>query len=204
MSFSQHLAREFFLQPTLDVARKLLGQRLVLLEENDARLAGLITETEAYVGSDDLGCHARAGRTKRNEVMWGPPGHAYVYFTYGMHWMLNFVTEEQDFPAAVLLRGLWPVEGVKSMLQRRPVPRLKDLTNGPAKLCQAFGIDGNWNGVDLCSPDTRLFIEEGITVNEKSITIGPRVGLNSVPEPWKGIPWRFQVDPDLLLKDQEF
>jgi DNA-3-methyladenine glycosylase len=204
MSFSQRLNREFFLQPTLTVARELLGQRLVLLEENDARLAGLITETEAYVGSDDLGCHARAGRTKRNQVMWGPPGHAYVYFTYGMHWMLNFVTEEQDFPAAVLLRGLWPTEGEKSMLQRRPVSHLRDLTNGPAKLCQAFGIDGNWNGVDLCSPNARLFIEKGIAVDENSITIGPRVGLNSVPEPWKGIPWRFQVDPDHLMMDQEF
>jgi DNA-3-methyladenine glycosylase len=203
MSFSQHLTREFFLRPTLKVARELLGQRLVLLEENDLRLAGLITETEAYVGSEDLGCHARSGRTKRNEVMWGPPGYVYVYFTYGMHWMLNFVTEEQGYPAAVLIRGLWPMEGVKMMFQRRKVPRLRDLTNGPAKLCQAFGIDGKWNGVDLCNPSAKLFVEKGIAVHKKLITIGPRVGLNSVPEPWKSMPWRFRVDPNLLPRNQE-
>ena len=158
-------------------------------------MGGLITETEAYIGSEDLGCHARAGKTRRNEVMWGPPGHAYVYFTYGMHWMLNFVTEQEGFPAAVLIRGIWPLEGVNKMLQRRAVSRLGDLTNGPAKLCQALGIDGDWNGMDLCLPDSRLFIEKGSAIAEKNVTTGPRVGLNSVPEPWKSMPWRFQVDP---------
>jgi DNA-3-methyladenine glycosylase len=201
MSFSEHLRREFFLKPTLKVARDLLGQRLVLIEGKEGRLAGLITETEAYVGSEDLGCHARAGKTRRNEVMWGPPGYAYVYFTYGMHWMLNFVTERDGFPAAVLIRGLWPVEGVKKMLQRRAVSRLGDLTNGPAKLCQALGIDGDWNGMDLCSPDSKLFVEKGSAIAEKIVTNGPRVGLTSVPEPWKSMPWRFQVDPAALQID---
>jgi DNA-3-methyladenine glycosylase len=198
MSFSEHLRREFFLQPTLKVARDLLGQRLVLLEGNEGRLAGLITETEAYVGSEDLGCHARAGKTRRNEVMWGPPGYAYVYFTYGIHWMLNFVTEREGFPAAVLIRGLWPVEGANKMLQRRAVSRLGDLTNGPAKLCQALGIDRDWNGSDLCSPDSRLFVEKGSAVAEKIVSTGPRVGLRSVPEPWKSMPWRFRVNPSTL------
>jgi DNA-3-methyladenine glycosylase len=201
MSFSEHLRREFFLKPTLKVARDLLGQRLVLIEGKEGRLAGLITETEAYVGSEDLGCHARAGKTRRNEVMWGPPGYAYVYFTYGMHWMLNFVTERDGFPAAVLIRGLWPVEGVKKMLQRRAVSRLGDLTNGPAKLCQALGIDGDWNGMDLCSSDSKLFVEKGSAIAEKIVTNGPRVGLTSVPEPWKSMPWRFQVDPAALQID---
>jgi DNA-3-methyladenine glycosylase len=203
MSFSIRLTRQFFLQPTLKVARELIGQRLVLLQGNEGRLSGFITETEAYVGSEDLGCHARVGKTKRNEVMWGPPGYAYVYFTYGMHWMLNFVTEKEGFPAAVLIRGLWPDKGVKEMFQRRPVSQKRDLANGPAKLCQAFGIDGSWNGADLCSSNSKLFVEKGIAISEKIVTIGPRVGLTSVPEPWKSKPWRFQVDPDLLQKDQE-
>ena len=97
------LNRDFYARPTLQVARELLGMRLVRLE-GGARLAGLIVETEAYIGQEDLGCHARAGLTERNRVMFGPPGHAYVYFTYGMHWLLNCVTEAQGFPAAVLLR----------------------------------------------------------------------------------------------------
>jgi DNA-3-methyladenine glycosylase len=135
--------------------------------------------------------------------MWGSPGHAYVYFTYGMHWMLNFVTEREGFPAAVLIRGSWPVEGVNKMLQRRKVAQMKDLTNGPAKLCQAFGINGDWNGMDLCNPGSKIFVEQGITIAEKHVTTGPRVGLTSVPEPWKSIPWRYQVDPSYLQIDEE-
>ncbi|OGO18747.1 MAG: hypothetical protein A2Z14_09680 [Chloroflexi bacterium RBG_16_48_8] len=203
MSFSKYLTREFFLQPTLKVAKDLLGQRLVLLEGNERRLAGIITETEAYIGKEDLGCHARTGKTKRNEVMWGPPGHAYVYFTYGMHWMLNVVTEREGFPAAVLIRGLWPVEGEDDMHRRRSIHQLRDLTNGPAKLCQAFGLDGNWNGEDLCSSDSRLFVEKRLAIPDQLVTSGPRVGLNTVPEPWKSMPWRFQLDPALLQLNED-
>jgi DNA-3-methyladenine glycosylase len=194
MSFSNHLKREFFNQSTLVVARDILGQCLVL-QRNTGRLSGFIIEAEAYIGSEDLACHARVGMTVRNAVMWGPPGYAYVYFTYGMHWMLNFVTEREGFPAAVLIRGIWPVEGVFEMQQNRPVPKVEDLTNGPAKLCQALGIDGNWNGIDLCSADSSLFVEKGLTLKDHLVTCGPRVGLNTVPEPWKSMPWRFQVDP---------
>ncbi len=97
------LRRSFFARPTLTVARELLGQRLIKVEGR-RRLAAIITEVEAYIGESDLACHARAGRTARTEVMYGPPGHLYVYFTYGKHWMLNFVTEREGFPAAVLLR----------------------------------------------------------------------------------------------------
>ena len=197
MSYSDHLKREFFNQPTLVVAKDLLGQRLVL-QEDAGRLSGFIIEAEAYIGSKDLACHARVGKTKRNEVMWGPPGYAYVYFTYGMHWMLNFVTEREGFPAAVLIRGLWPVEGVSEMQKNRPVPKTEDLTNGPAKLCQALGINGNWNGRDLCSSNAKLFVEKGLMVSDNLVTCGPRVGLNTVPEPWKSMPWRFQIDPETL------
>jgi DNA-3-methyladenine glycosylase len=98
------LTHEFYNRPTLTVARELLGARLVRLLDG-VRLAGVITETEAYVGEADLGCHAKAGRTPRTTVMYGPPGRAYVYFTYGMHWLLNAVTEAEGFPAAVLIRA---------------------------------------------------------------------------------------------------
>jgi DNA-3-methyladenine glycosylase len=190
MASTLRLPRNFFARPTLTVARQLLGQRLVRLEPNGERLTGLIVEAEAYIGSQDLGCHAKAGRTERNAAMWGPPGHAYVYFTYGMHWMLNAVTEADGFPAAVLIRGLFPTEGLATMRQRRS---RRPLADGPAKLCQALDIDRNLNGHDLCGPQARLFIEERPQVPNAFVTSSPRVGLNTVPEPWKSKPWRFLV-----------
>ncbi|MBU2610490.1 MAG: DNA-3-methyladenine glycosylase [Chloroflexi bacterium] len=180
------LRQEFYARATLTVARDLLGARLVRILEG-VRLAGIITETEAYIGKVDLGCHAHSGKTKRNAVMFGPPGHAYVYFTYGMHWMLNAVSEAEGFPAAVLIRAIQPVEGVEIITARR---NGRD-TGGPAKLTQALGIDGALNGVDLCDPATGLWIEAGLPVPAESVTIGPRVGLYTVPEPWKSKPWRF-------------
>ena len=195
MSKNVRFQRDFFLQPTLAVAQNLIGQRLVFVDKKKRRLSGFITETEAYVGTKDLACHARVGKTRRNAVMWGPAGHAYVYFTYGVHWMLNFVTEKEGFPCAVLIRGLWPDQGVDEMLQKRPVAKIENLTNGPAKLCQALGINGSWKAVDLCREESLLFVEEGIPIKDDHLTTGPRVGLNKVPEPWKSIPWRFLVDP---------
>ena len=186
------LPRAFFARPTLDVARGLLGQRLVRVERG-RRLSGRIVETEAYIGQEDLGCHARVGRTARNEVMWGAPGHAYVYFTYGMHWMLNVVTEDDGRPAAVLLRGLAPLEGLLAMRRRRGGAPEEHLTDGPAKLCQALAVDRSFNGHDLCAARPRLFIERGRTPEPVKVTVGPRVGLNSVPEPWKSKPWRFRL-----------
>ena len=189
---SPRLPRSFFSRPTLEVARQTLGQRLVRIE-NGQRLAGIITETEAYIGEADLGCHAHVGRTPRNQVMYGPAGHAYVYFTYGMHWCINFVTEQEGFPAAVLLRGVVPVEGIETIAARRsPQPRPK-WTDGPAKLTQAFAIDRRHNGIDLCSPQAELFVEIGVQIPDHHVTNSPRVGLSSVPEPWKSMPWRFLV-----------
>lgn len=190
MSKSSHLSRSFFARPTLQVARDLLGTWLVRLEGGQ-RLSGIIVETEAYCGEQDLGCHARAGLTPRTQVMYGPPGHAYVYFTYGKHWMLNFVTEVEGYPAAVLIRGLVPTEGLQIIASRRNGQPAARWTNGPAKICQALGIDGGLNGIDLCAPDAVLFVESGISILDSSVTISPRVGLNSVPEPWKSVPWRF-------------
>jgi DNA-3-methyladenine glycosylase len=182
------LSRSFYDRPTLIVARELLGSRLVRLEDG-RRLAGIIIETEAYVGQTDLGCHASSGRSRRNEVMFGPPGHAYVYFTYGMHWMLNAVTERDGFPAAVLLRAIRPVEGIATITERR---QGRD-TLGPAKLTQALAVDRALNGSDLTSTAAGLWIEAGDPVPGADVTVGPRVGLYTVPEPWKSMPWRFLV-----------
>ncbi len=186
----ERLPRSFFERNTIQVAKDLLGMVLVRMER-EARIAGVITETEAYRGEEDLACHARAGLTPRTRVMYGPPGHAYVYFTYGMHWLLNFVTEKDGFPAAVLIRSVEIVEGADIVAARRKGRPQQEWTNGPAKLCQALDIDHRLNNLDTCHPDAALFIERGQKIPEKQITSSPRVGLYSVPEPWKSMPWRF-------------
>jgi DNA-3-methyladenine glycosylase len=190
MSGPTYLPRSFFARPALVVARQLLGTRLVHLQDGQ-RIAGIIIEAEAYRGEEDLGCHCRAGRTARTQVMYGPPGHAYVYFTYGMHWMLNFVVEQENFPAAVLIRAILPTEGIEFIAARRRGQPAQLSTNGPAKICQALDIDRRFNGADLCSPAAQLFVEPGEPIDDARVTIGPRVGLNNVPEPWKSVPWRF-------------
>jgi DNA-3-methyladenine glycosylase len=183
------LLREFYNRPTLKVARELIGARLIRILDRQ-RLVGIITETEAYIGENDLGCHAKAGRTARTAVMFGPPGHAYVYFTYGNHWMLNVVTQREGYPAAVLLRAIQPIEGAEVISARR---NGRD-TFGPGKLTQALGITKSENGVDLTQTGSGLWIEAGQNVRDPLVTKGPRVGLNTVPEPWKSKPWRFLVD----------
>lgn len=182
------LPHKFYNRPTLTVARELIGARLVRILDG-VKLVGLITEAEAYIGEEDLGCHAKAGQTPRTQVMYGPPGHAYVYFTYGNHWMLNAVTEREGFPAAVLIRAIWPIEGVEVVSARRGG---RD-TFGPGKLCQAMGIGKSENNADLAAPASGLWIEAGVKVSDSAVTISPRVGLYSVPEPWKSKPWRFWV-----------
>jgi DNA-3-methyladenine glycosylase len=189
---SNRLSRHFFARSTLQVARDLLGARLVRLDRGK-RLSGIIIETEAYHGEQDQGCHARAGLTPRTQVMYGAPGHAYVYFTYGMHWMLNFVTEPAGFPAAVLIRSILPQEGLELMAKRRNGQPSKHWTDGPAKICQALDIDGRLNGHDLDSQESDLFVEPGVQLSDSCVTRSPRVGLNNVPEPWRSIPWRFMV-----------
>jgi DNA-3-methyladenine glycosylase len=188
------IRRSFFARSATEVARDLLGQRLVRLERGGRRLSGWIIEAEAYLGRADLASHARHGRTARNSTMWGPPGHAYVYFTYGMHWMLNLVTERDGEAGAVLLRGLLPDEGVDIMRRRRGRED-PGFTDGPAKLCQALGIDRRFDGSDVCASDAKLYLAQGRRVPDEAVTIGPRVGLNHVPEPWFSRPWRFRVDP---------
>jgi len=186
------LPRSFFNRNTVQVARDLLGKRLVKIEKGK-RIGGLISEAEAYRGEEDQGCHAKAGKTARTQVMYGPPGHAYVYFTYGSHWMLNTVCEAEGFPAAVLIRAFWPLEGVEVIAERRGSQPRKHWTDGPGKICQALAIDGRFKAADLCAPEAVLFIEDGEPVPEQAVTIGPRVGFNNVPEPWLSMPWRFLV-----------
>ena len=182
------LPRDFYDRPTLKVARELIGARLVRILEG-VKLVGLIAETEAYISEKDLACHARAGITPRTRVMFGEPGHAYTYFTYGNHWMFNVVTEREGFPAAVLIRAIQPLQGVDVMMERR---QGRD-TFGPGKLCQAMGIGKGENGVDLTATASGLWIEAGDPVPNKIVTKGPRVGLNNTPEPWLSKPWRFKV-----------
>ena len=180
----------FYHQPTLQMARGLLGKQLVRVL-NGQRLSGLIVETEAYIGEADRACHASRGRTPRTEVMYGPPGHAYVYFIYGMHHCFNVVTEEEGFPAAVLVRALEPVEGLEWMRHHRPDRSDDQLTNGPGKLCAALAIDRTLNGVDLCTSRV-FFIEGGRTVADEEIATSPRIGIKS-DEVARNRPWRFYI-----------
>ena len=189
---SDFLPRSFFDRPTHTVARELLGCRLVR-KLGGTLLAGTIVETEAYIGERDLACHAKSGRTPRTEIMYGPPGFAYVYFTYGMHWMLNLVTEAAGFPAAVLIRALEPLEGIASMQELRGGKPLSQLASGPAKLTQALGIARGENGLDCCRPDSPLTLAPAEVVPPSSVVATPRIGLGQTPEPWLSKPWRFTI-----------
>jgi DNA-3-methyladenine glycosylase len=184
----------FFINDPVVVARQLLGMRLVRLL-NGQRVGGIILEAEAYRGEEDLACHARVGRTPRTQVMYGPPGRAYVYFTYGMHWMLNCVTLPEGSPAAVLLRAIQPEEGLEEIAARRAGRPPSDWCSGPGKLTRSLAVTGELNGIDLCDPAGSLWIEEGTPVGPEAVLAGPRVGIDTVPEPWKSIAWRFRVRP---------
>lgn len=153
------LGRAFFARPTLEVARDLLG--CVLVHRTAAGpTAGLIVEVEAYIGEDDPACHAARGPTPRNRPLYGPPGRAYVYLNYGLHCLLNVVTEREGVPAAVLLRALEPLEGVALMRRRRGgVGDLAALCRGPGNLTRALGVKLQANGCDLCAPESPLWIE---------------------------------------------
>jgi DNA-3-methyladenine glycosylase len=188
----QILSPDFYDRPVIDVARNLLGMRLVRLLDNTI-IAGIITETEAYDGEIDLACHAHVGKTQRNKIMFGPPGHAYVYFTYGMHWLLNCVTGVEGYPAAVLIRCIIPTENIEEIARRRFPAKEKEWCNGPAKLTRAFSIDKQLNGMNLCSKNSCLFIEQAETVPDKFVISSSRIGISSVPEPWRSKPWRFQA-----------
>jgi len=162
-------------------------------------LSGLIVETEAYCDGEarDMARHgdrANSGPpTPRTQIMFGPAGHAYVYFTYGMHWMFNVVTGQTGQANAVLIRALQPVEGVERMQQQRRGRPYHELTNGPAKLAQALAIDQFYNGANLCDPEGVIWIETAPAVDPALIKSGPRIGLGQTPEPWLSMPWRYWI-----------
>lgn len=185
------LERDFFARDTLAVARDSLRKRLVRKLEG-RRISGRIVEVEAYIGEADEASHASPGPTERNASMYGPPGYAYVYFIYGMHYCLNIVTEREGYPAAVLIRALEPVEGLEEMRSRRGGRSNQQLTSGPARLCEAFGIDRRFDGLDLCTPDARLFIEANGTRADGAVATSPRINVRG-DEAALNAPWRFYV-----------
>jgi len=192
VSIGAVLPRAFYVQPTLVVARRLLGQVLAH-ETADGIAAGRIVETEAYRGPADRAAHSRGGhRSERNEVMYGPPGHAYVYFVYGMHHCVNVVTQPIGVPEAVLIRALEPVAGLALMRTRRRIADGADwrLCRGPGALCQALGIDRDRNGADL----TRgaLTIRSAPAVPGRLVARTPRIGVDYAGDD-AAHPWRFVV-----------
>ncbi len=176
------LPRSFFLEPTLDVARRLLG-KVVVYGSSSGVLAGRIVETEAYTRNDPA-CHANRGKTNRNAVMFGEAGRAYVYFTYGVHYCLNFVTQPEGVAEGVLIRALQPLLGIETMMLNRKTEVARKLCSGPGKLCQAFGIDGRLNGTDLLG-DTLFVVDDGAACDR--IVERPRIGIREATDRL----WRF-------------
>ena len=166
----------FFKQPTLDICPQLLGKYLIHHDAGN-KYEGFITEVEAYVGREDKACHATKGKTERNKPMFEAGGTWYVYLVYGMYWMLNIVTEEKDFPAAILIRGIKTKE---------------NHLNGPGKLTKAFHINKKFNG-KLAIPEQGLWLEDrGIEIPPQNINTGKRIGINYAGI-WKHKPWRFYL-----------
>ena len=200
------LTREFYNGDTVDIARALLGKYLVRRIDSETLVCRII-ETEAYVGRCDRACHAFGYRkTNRNAVMFGPPGHAYIYFIYGMHFCLNFVTEPEGEPSAVLLRGAEPVCGADSMCRARfglnicsemtPYQR-KNFMNGPGKVCKALSLSTEQNAMDLtgnelflCDSPLDIGFPCPAIAEQERICCGPRIGVDYAGED-KELPWRF-------------
>lgn len=186
------LSREFFARAADEVAPDLVGKLLLRADEG---LAARVVETEAYT-EDEPACHAHRGRTERNAPLFGPPGHAYVYFVYGMHWCLNVATGVEGRGEGCLLRAAEPLAGQERMRHRRFGEHRRrsdrELLRGPARLAQAFGLDGSWSGMDLCEPDGGAhglrMADDG---QRPAVTATPRTGVAAAV----GVPWRFLV-PD--------
>ncbi len=209
-------ARDILAAGTLDAARLALGV-LLIRGSGSGRRVGRIVEVEAYVGLDDMASHAHLGRTKRNAVMFGPPGVAYVYLVYGMYHCLNIVTEASGRPAALLVRAVEPVEGeaemrlarIRSALSRPSRSAAADadrtrrqieglpasrLASGPGLVCAAFSIDRSHDGIDMCDGNSDLRLEAAPPRDGPlTVATGPRIGIGYSPEPWLSQPWRFFV-----------
>ena len=190
------LDQSFFTRDALRVARDLLGKKLVRAL-NGQQLSGLIVETEAYLAEADSANHAAKGRTPRNSVMFEAGGIAYVYFVYGMHYMLNVVTGDAGKPCAVLLRAIQPVDGLKTMQTLRG-NKTKHLTDGPARLCQALSVDKTFNRWDLTQGD-RLWIEDAPAVPPEQVIAGPRIGIAYASPEAQQAPWRFWLQDNAYV-----
>lgn len=183
------LAHDFYTRHTLEVARDLLGKVLVRRLKGK-NLSGKIVETEAYVGPHDLACHASKGKTSRTSIMFEQGGRAYVYMIYGFYFCLNAVTEARDYPAAVLIRAIEPLDHVAVMRRLRKNPsRDTNIASGPGKLCMAMGIDKQLNGADLTG--NMLWIEDR-NLDVGDVRSGPRIGVDYAGE-YKDKPWRFYI-----------
>lgn len=181
------LTPDFYARDTAVVARALLGAELVTTVDGTT-VSGRIVEVEAYTGPDDPAAHGYGNRkTERNSAMFGPPGTAYVYFIYGMHWCFNAVTEAYGIPAAVLVRALEPLSGLDEMAQRRGTEDRRIFCSGPARLCQALGIDRRFDGQSLVDGSVRIVEGRGLTA--LTIGSGPRIGISRAKD-W---PFRFFV-----------
>jgi len=189
----QPLPRTFFARDPRRVARQLLG-KILIRESAGTRLAARIVEVEAYLGEDDPAAHARAGRTRRNSVLFGPPGHAYIYFIYGNHYCLNVSCEPDGQAGSVLFRALEPLEGIGEMARARKLnlggtKNWPQLTSGPGRLCQAFGITRSAdNGRDLTSRSSGLWIGDDGS-GPRGVTVTPRIGITQAAQ----LPLRYLV-----------
>ena len=200
------LSRDFYRQDTVEAARKLLGKYLVR-RLNGETLAGRVVETEAYVGRCDKACHAfNYRRTARTETLFAPPGTAYIYLVYGMYHCLNFVTEPEGEPAAVLLRAIWPVAGAETMARLRygdkPLTpyRQKHFLDGPGKVCQALALTRAENGLDLtgdtlflCGAPEDAGLPPFMPPARERLVTGPRIGIDYAEEA-RDFPWRFRLE----------
>ena len=184
------LDRAFFDRPVLEVAADLLGC-VVQRRTAEGTVAVRLTEVEAYRGADDPGSHAYRGQTPRTASMFGPPGHAYVYFTYGMHWCMNLVCHPAGEAAAVLLRAGEVVEGLELAQRRRPTSSVRDLARGPARLTKVLAIDRALDGADVVGPRGELQVHAGSRA--AAIRTGPRVGVGGAGADF---PWRFWLDDE--------
>ncbi|RFU41084.1 DNA-3-methyladenine glycosylase [Actinomadura logoneensis] len=185
------LPRDFFDGPVETVAPLLLGSVLVHATD-EGTVAVRLTEVEAYAGPRDPASHAYRGQTARNAVMFGPPGHAYVYFTYGMHYCANLVCGPAGTASGILLRAGEIIGGEELAVARRPRSSVRDLARGPARLCNALAIARAENGLDVCDPDSPLRVLPGDRIDAAAVRSGPRVGVNG----GKDTPWRFWIDGD--------
>jgi DNA-3-methyladenine glycosylase len=174
--------RDFFARSVHEVARDLIGCTLVV-----DGAAGIIVEAEAYDATDPA-CHAYIGKTRRNEVLFGPPGHAYVYLSYGIHSLLNAVAEPEGSAAAVLIRALEPTEGIELMRERRGREEIEELCSGPGKLTEALGVGLELNGADLAAPPFELLARDS-SWNGREVLTAPRIGITKAAE----LPWRYCV-----------